>query len=110
VRQKTIYWIDDPDRAPDPDPDPDPVLTLDNSEVGGRVPDELRNLRIEPPPQPDRVAIARAAVAKLSSDETIALIGEWVDRASVEQRQALRTMLDRIDPNNGGAGVRLRRR
>jgi hypothetical protein len=86
------------------DPDPEPPIALDDSAVGGPVPDELHNLQIEPPPQPDHVAIARAAVAKLSSDETIALIGEWADRASVEQR---RSLFNRIHPQalGGEAGM-----
>jgi hypothetical protein len=59
---------------------------LDTSPVGGPVPDELRNLQVDPTRQIDRVAIARAAISNVTFEEALQIFAEWLDSLSPEQR------------------------
>jgi hypothetical protein len=69
-----------------------PEVELDRSPGGGPVPEELRDLRPEPPVQPDHVAIAWAAIAKLSPDE----VEKWVATASSKELEELRATLEAL--------------
>jgi hypothetical protein len=69
-----------------------PEVELDTSPGGGPVPDELRNLQPEPPVQPDHVAIAWAAIAKLSPDE----VEKWVATASSKELEEIRATLEAL--------------
>jgi hypothetical protein len=53
-------------------------VALDTSPGGGLAPDELRNLQVEPIAI-DRVAIVRAALAKVTPEEALQTIVEWLE-------------------------------